>query len=534
MPHEPTQLSPPLGSLASPAPAQAPAVTEQEAVPAPQGLYDYLSGIQQIVRRQVPPAWVRAEISQVSARGGNTYIELVEHDANGQIIAKVRSVIWRHAAPNVIAKFEQGAGTSLAADIKVMVHVRAELHPQYGMSLVVGDIDPTYTLGDMEAKLRQIRQHLQDAGLYDRNRSLPQPGEFTRVAVIAPAEAAGLGDFRREADLLEAHGLCAFDYELATFQGKEAPQSVYAAMRSLWDNHQVAPYDALVIIRGGGARADLQWLNDQRLAEAVCRIRIPVFTGIGHERDNTILDEVATRFDTPLQGDPTHRRDHHPQRRAGRGGLEVHRGGGLPEGDAGAAGNRGVDPPGRRVGAWASSAGPGAGRSNPCGHRAAGADTPAPVDVQGAGSPGGHGAPCTAGAGPGRAGSRAPPFGRDDAGAARDGRCAHAARRAGAWCSRARPAPGAGCRPAGVWPGRGCPRSRQAGTRPGHGRRRSPAGRSRARRASGAGGAREDRGGLSRHHRGPSPKECARTRLRPRAGCRWACPDPGGTGAPEK
>ncbi|TQV62797.1 MAG: exodeoxyribonuclease VII large subunit, partial [Halothiobacillaceae bacterium] len=285
--------------FADAAPVQTPAEIARDDAPAGQGLYNYLSAIQQVVRNQIPPAWVRAEVSQISRRNGNIYIDLVEHDAHGQIIAKVRAVIWRNAAFSIVTKFEQGAGAALEADIKVMIKVRAELHPQYGLAVVISDIDPAYTLGDMEAKLRQIRAHLRDKGIYDINRSLPQPGEFTRVAVIAPSEAAGLGDFRREADLLAAHGVCTFDYQTATFQGREAPKAIYSAMRSLWEDHQVTPYDALVIIRGGGARADLQWLNDLRLAEAICRISIPVFTGIGHERDNTILDEVATRFDTP-------------------------------------------------------------------------------------------------------------------------------------------------------------------------------------------------------------------------------------------
>lgn len=262
-------------------------------------LYDYLELIRGIVRQQVPSAWIRTEISQFKPHNGHAYLELVEHDAKGQVIAKIRGTIWKNTLSSLSKKFEDGAGCPLAADIKVLLHVRAEIHPQHGLSVIIGDIDPTYTLGDMEAKIAKIRANLQTQGLFDQNRMLPTPGEFTRVAVIAPEQAAGLGDFRREADILQAFGLCDFHYYHAAFQGASAPASIYDAMKKAWTDHLVRPVDAMVIIRGGGAKADLQWLNDERLAKAICRITIPVFTGIGHERDNTILDEIATRFDTP-------------------------------------------------------------------------------------------------------------------------------------------------------------------------------------------------------------------------------------------
>jgi exodeoxyribonuclease VII large subunit len=172
--------------------------------------------------------------------------------------------------------------------------------PLYGLDLIIEDVDPSYTLGDLAAKLARVRQSLQQSGLYHRNRQLPTPAEFIRVAVLSPETSAGLGDFRREADRLQMARLCEFQLFAATFQGIDAPSSIQNALLQALTVHQRNPFDAIVVIRGGGSVTDLAWLNDLELAALICQSPIPVFTGIGHERDNTILDEVAhTRFDTP-------------------------------------------------------------------------------------------------------------------------------------------------------------------------------------------------------------------------------------------
>ena len=182
----------------------------------------------------------------------------------------------------------------------MLVKVKADFHPVHGFDLIVEDIDPSFTLGDLLAKLGAIREALRAEDIYDSNKRLPRPEEFVRVAVICPATSAGQGDFRSEADRLQQAGLCDFDYFTATFQGGDASQSIRDAVRAAYDAHKVRPYDALAIIRGGGSVTDLAWLNDLKLARWVCRVPIPVLTGIGHERDSTILDEVAhRRFDTP-------------------------------------------------------------------------------------------------------------------------------------------------------------------------------------------------------------------------------------------
>lgn len=135
---------------------------------------------------------------------------------------------------------------------------------------------------------------------HGESRSLPAPADFVRVAVISPETSAGLGDFRQEADRLHGAGLCEFLFLRATFQGPAAASSLLEALETALTAHRERPFDALVIIRGGGAVTDLAWLNDLELARCACRLPIPILTGIGHERDSTILDEVAhRRFDTP-------------------------------------------------------------------------------------------------------------------------------------------------------------------------------------------------------------------------------------------
>jgi exodeoxyribonuclease VII large subunit len=220
---------------------------------------------------------------------------------DGKLQARLPGFLWNGRAQAVLNKFEQATGAHLASGLKVMLQLSAEFSATYGVRAVIEDIDPAYTLGDIAAKLKAIRDALIEAGVFDLNKVLPSPSEFCQVAVISPKEAAGLGDFRQDADRLEAAGICHFTYYTATFQGEDAPRSLLSAITDLRSDVDAGQdYDAVCVIRGGGSVTDLYWLNDHALADALCRLSIPVFTGIGHERDNTILDEVAhQRFDTP-------------------------------------------------------------------------------------------------------------------------------------------------------------------------------------------------------------------------------------------
>jgi exodeoxyribonuclease VII large subunit len=274
-----------------------------ELATAPRGisLTQLLSRMSAAVEHAFPrPEWVRIEISSLATKNGHMYLDAVDRDPNGAELSKSRAVIWKREAARIGEKFLAATGVPLSDGMKVLVAVQPQFKGQYGFSLVITDIDPDFTLGDMEARLKRIRAALLEQGIADNNRKLAAPLDFSNVAVIAPDGAAGLGDFQAEADRLAAAGLCQFHYFHATFQGENALESLRRAFIDAHECHQAASLDALIIIRGGGAKADLQWLNEMLLAKMVCRFHVPVLIGIGHERDSTILDEYAHRsFGTP-------------------------------------------------------------------------------------------------------------------------------------------------------------------------------------------------------------------------------------------
>lgn len=261
-------------------------------------LAELLDYVGMVLSRGIPGSvWVQAEIAALSDRR-HLYLDLVQHDETGREIAKTRANLWAGERAALEGKFRRATGAGLQPDTKVLLSVVPEFHPQYGFSLTVIDLAPEFTLGDMRQKLDRLRETLLSEGSYDANRALPLPGDFARVAVLSPQNAAGLGDFRREADRLA--GVCDFSYFEAIFQGRAAPASLLSALAGARLAHAADPLDALVLIRGGGASTDLAWLNDLDLARALARFPAPVITGIGHARDDTLLDEVAARrCDTP-------------------------------------------------------------------------------------------------------------------------------------------------------------------------------------------------------------------------------------------
>lgn len=261
-------------------------------------LVNFLQQVSNVVQSNFPAGtWVSAEISELRSNKGHLFITLVEHDEQGNMLARISARIWQSQVQTICAKFLQGTGAELEAGIKVLIYARIEFHSQYGMALFIEDIDPSYTLGDMAAKLAKIREVLIAEEIINLNKQLPRPQDFYKVAVISPQNAAGLGDFNREAQLLSKYALCEFTYFTAQFQGENAAQDI---CRAIDEAKQAMPFDALVIIRGGGALSDLAWLNNEQIARAVCSFPVHVMVGIGHERDYTIVDEVAgERFDTP-------------------------------------------------------------------------------------------------------------------------------------------------------------------------------------------------------------------------------------------
>ena len=268
-------------------------------------LSEYLATVQEVIRIAFDePVWVKAEIRNLSIKGGHYYLELAEKDENtDKVIASCKATIWKFSAAKMVLKFERESGIELSKDLNVLIKIKAKFDPQYGFSVNVEDIDSSYTLGDIARRYQQILERLTTEGLVDKNKLLSTPFDIQNVLVIAPENAAGLGDFKKDADALDKAGVCHFVYHTATFQGNTAAVSIIDSLgkglRQWALNFDTAP-DLIVIIRGGGAVNDLAYLNDYDLAALLCKRSVPIWVGIGHEKDRTILDEVAHRsFDTP-------------------------------------------------------------------------------------------------------------------------------------------------------------------------------------------------------------------------------------------
>ena len=238
--------------------------------------------------------WICADLSDVNVRGGHCYLELLEKDERtGATVAKMRGIIWANRFAYLRQKFLQVTGQDLRSGMKVMLEVSVNYHEQYGISLIITDIDPSYTLGDMERLRREILTRLKADGIIDMNKQLEFPVVPQRIAIVSAAGAAGYGDFMNQLHH-NAYGLqfytCLFP---AVMQGKETVASVTAALDRI--NRHVDLFDCVVIIRGGGSTSDLNSFDDYNLAAHVAQFPLPVVVGIGHERDVTILDYVACR-----------------------------------------------------------------------------------------------------------------------------------------------------------------------------------------------------------------------------------------------
>lgn len=263
-------------------------------------LSQLLQSVSNVINHNLPGlTWITAEISELRQNKGNYYLTLVEYNEETKV-AQAIARIWSSQEENTVIKFKKSTGSSLESGIKVLVQVSVNFHIQYGLSLVVHDIEPNYTIGNMAAKLAKIIDQLKKEGIIAKNKALPLPEDFTNVAVISPEKAAGLGDFCVEANILSKYSICNFDYYNATFQGVSAPGKIKSSLKEALERHKKTPYDAIVIIRGGGSVADLAWLNDLELAKEICTSPVKIICGIGHERDYTIIDEVSgIKLDTP-------------------------------------------------------------------------------------------------------------------------------------------------------------------------------------------------------------------------------------------
>ena len=244
--------------------------------------------------------WVQAELSDVRSNySGHCYLEFVQKDASGNnLIAKARGTIWSNIYKMLKPYFEQETGQAFASGIKVLVRVSVEFHELYGYSLTVLDIDPTYTVGDMVRKRREILRQLEEEGVIGLNKELEMPLLPQRIAVISSATAAGYGDFCNQlANNPRGYG---FHTQLfpAIMQGERVEESIIAALDRIYA--QLDRWDVVVIIRGGGATSDLSGFDTYLLAASCAQFPLPIITGIGHERDDTVVDIVAhTRVKTP-------------------------------------------------------------------------------------------------------------------------------------------------------------------------------------------------------------------------------------------
>ena len=256
--------------------------------------------VRDAIETQLPDEyWVEAELSECREHNGHCYLELIEKDEHTNTpVARASAKCWRQTWLMVKPYFERTTGEPLRTGMKVLLKVYAQFHEAFGFSWIVTDIDPNYTLGDMARKRLEIIRQLKEEGVFDLQRELRIPLFAKRIAVISAEHAAGYGDFCRQLEDNE-YG---FRFEVTLFpaimQGEQVEQSIIAALERIYALN--TSFDVVVIIRGGGATADLSGFDTLALAENVAQFPLPVITGIGHERDESILDMVAhTRVKTP-------------------------------------------------------------------------------------------------------------------------------------------------------------------------------------------------------------------------------------------
>ena len=264
-------------------------------------LYDLNALVRRSLEQCLPDEyWVQAELSDVRTNStGHCYLEFIQKDPrSNNLIAKARGTIWANVYRLLKPYFEESTGQAFVSGIKVLVQVTVSFHELYGYSLTVQDIDPTYTLGDMARRRREILKQLEEEGVLTLNKELEMPVLPQRIAVVSSPTAAGYGDFCHQLKN-NSRGFF-FHTELfpALMQGDRVEESVLSALDAILNRQE--DFDAVVIVRGGGATSDLSGFDTYLLAAACAQFPLPIITGIGHERDDTVLDSVAhTRVKTP-------------------------------------------------------------------------------------------------------------------------------------------------------------------------------------------------------------------------------------------
>lgn len=272
-------------------------------------LYELNLLVRDTLETDLPDAyWVEAELSEAREVRGHCYMELVQYDVLSQFsamasrtpIARASAKCWQSKWAVLRPRFEKVTGQQLHAGMKVLLKVTANFHEAYGFSWIVSDIDPTYTIGDMARKRQEILRQLHEEGIFDLQKELTLSAFAQHIAVISSENAAGYGDFCNQL----ADNEYGFKFRTRLFpaimQGEQVEESIITALNKIFDAQEEETFDAVVIIRGGGATADLSGFDTLALAENVAQFPLPVITGIGHDRDESILDMIShTRVKTP-------------------------------------------------------------------------------------------------------------------------------------------------------------------------------------------------------------------------------------------
>lgn len=269
-------------------------------IPAGIPLSQYTNAITNAVAnaRELAGVWVIAELSDVRLAGGHCYMELIEKNEMGQTVAKLRATIWRNSYYQLRQKFFNATQREISNGIKALVRGSASHHSLYGLSFNIIDIDPSYTIGDMERIRKEILMKLHKEGVALKNKALPFPILPQKIAVISAEGAAGYGDFINHL-CGNSEGFvfypCLFP---CVMQGEKVSESIRQALQIIESTAHI--WDCIAIVRGGGATTDLNGFDDYQLAKAVATCGLPVVVGIGHERDRNVIDEIAhTSLKTP-------------------------------------------------------------------------------------------------------------------------------------------------------------------------------------------------------------------------------------------
>lgn len=245
------------------------------------------------------PIWVIAEIGEQKInQNGHCYLELVENEEEGNIISKAKAIIWAYTFRILKPYFETSTGQSFTTGIKVLLKVYVEYHELYGLSLNVQDIEPSFTIGELQKQRLETIKKIEEDGVINMNKELSIPVSIQNIAIISSKTAAGYEDFLNQ--LYNNEYGYSFNCKLfsAIMQGKDAVNSINKALDEVFKNENF--FDIVVLIRGGGAQLDLNCFDDYWLAYHITQFPLPVFTGIGHTKDNTVVDLVAnTNFKTP-------------------------------------------------------------------------------------------------------------------------------------------------------------------------------------------------------------------------------------------